>query len=195
MSSTVSAPATATTACTNLYDSPNQDTTCAMPYSEKNLDYMKSCCGDAQVVSYYNDCGLYCVALDQTIGDLRDCLFDKGAGWADVFCSVQNKKGDAENSSKLIAAASKTEDADVPATAEASVVANGDDDDKDDSKDDKDSDDSDATSTDTSSASSASSTESGNAAPGVAPQSGVSTLGLAIGALLFSTFAVGAIQI
>ncbi|RSL42943.1 hypothetical protein CEP53_011936 [Fusarium sp. AF-6] len=185
---TTTAAATATTACTNLYDSPNQDTTCAMPYTGNHTDIMKACCGDAQIVSYHNDCGLYCVALDQTVSDLADCLYKNGASWESVFCSVPKSV-----SSDV---ASKTKDAAVPASAQASVISGGDDDDDKDSdkdSDDKDSDDSDSTASGT--ASSASSTSTGNAAAGVVPQSSVSTLGLTIGALLFSSMALGAFNI
>ncbi|KAL2693521.1 hypothetical protein Neosp_000081 [[Neocosmospora] mangrovei] len=186
---TTTAAATATTACTNLYDSPNQDTTCAMPYTGNHTDIMKKCCGDAQIVSYHNDCGIYCVALDQTISDLADCLYENGAPWEAVFCSVPK--------SVSSSVASKTKDAAVPASAQASVISGGDDDDDKDSSDkdsdDKDSDDSDSTASGT--ASSASSTSTGNAAAGVIPQSSVSTLGLTIGALLFSSMALGAFNI
>ncbi|KAH7273149.1 hypothetical protein MRS44_003645 [Fusarium solani] len=188
---TTTAAATATTACTNLYDSPNQDTTCAMPYTGNHTDIMKKCCGDAQIVSYHNDCGIYCVALDQTVSDLADCLWDNGAPWEAVFCSVPKSV-----SSDV---ASKTKDAAVPASAQASVISGGDSD-KDDDKDkdsDKDSNDKDSDSDSTASgtASSASSTSTGNAAAGVVPQSSVSTLGLTIGALLFSSMALGAFNI
>ncbi|KAM5376241.1 hypothetical protein ACJZ2D_005612 [Fusarium nematophilum] len=159
MSSTVSAPATATTACTNLYDTPNQDATCAMPFKDSYIDIMKACCGDAKVVSYYNDCGLYCVALDQTVADLEKCLLGKEPLPQDVFCSGKNTS-------------SLTSDPAVPATAQATTSG---------------------TSTGTAAASTGTNTD--NAAPGVVPQSSVSTLGLAIGALLFSSMALGAFQI
>ncbi|KAJ4268975.1 hypothetical protein NW762_003046 [Fusarium torreyae] len=181
MSSTsVSTGAAVPTACTNVYDTPNQDNVCAMQYKDNHTEIMQQCCGDAKIVSYYNECGLYCVALDQTIVELQKCLFDNGAPWEGVFCSGNKKT-------------TKTADASVPATAQASVISNDDDDDdKDD--DDKSSKTSDAsgTSTGSSSASSETSTESGNAAAGFAPKSSISTMGVAIGALLFSSMAAGA---
>ncbi|KAM0541070.1 hypothetical protein ACHAPJ_013395 [Fusarium lateritium] len=181
MSSTsVSTAASAVpTACTNVYDTPNQDNVCAMQYKDNHTEIMQQCCGDAKIVSYYNECGLYCVALDQTIVELQKCLFDNGAPWEGVFCSGNKKT-------------TKTKDASVPATAQASVISNDDDDDKDD--DDKSSKTSDAsgTSTGSSSSSSETSTESGNAAAGFAPKSSISTMGVAIGALLFSSMAAGA---
>ncbi|KAM0718332.1 hypothetical protein Q7P37_006664 [Cladosporium fusiforme] len=112
--STGLATSTPTNACTSLYNPPNQDAVCAMPYSDDYFNYMSSCCGDAQIVSYDDDCGIYCVALDQTISDLIDCLMDKGAEKSpqDVFCSGNTTE-------------SKTEDGDVPETAGVSVVATG----------------------------------------------------------------------
>lgn len=72
---------------------------------------MDSCCGDAQIISYDDDCGIYCVVLNQTIDDLTICLMDEGAQDApeDVFCSGNTTE-------------SKTKDGEVPATAKASVI-------------------------------------------------------------------------
>lgn len=85
-----------------------------MPYSDQYFSYMSSCCGDASIVSYDDDCGIYCVALDQTISDLIECLMEEGAEKKpqDVFCSGNTTE-------------SKTEDGNVPATAGVSVVATG----------------------------------------------------------------------
>ncbi|CAG9954873.1 unnamed protein product [Clonostachys rosea f. rosea IK726] len=85
--STSSAAAPSTSAvCASIWQTPNEDKNCAMPRTDKNVDYMKKCCKDAQIVSYYNDCGIYCLAVDQTIEDLVDCLHGEGAGDRDVFC-------------------------------------------------------------------------------------------------------------
>ncbi|CAH0056405.1 unnamed protein product [Clonostachys solani] len=85
--STSSAAAPSTSAvCANIWQTPNEDKNCAMPRTDKNVDYMKKCCKSAQIVSYYNDCGVYCLAVDQTIEDLIDCLKGEGAGDTDVFC-------------------------------------------------------------------------------------------------------------
>ncbi|KAL6855618.1 hypothetical protein ACO1O0_006770 [Amphichorda felina] len=48
--------------------------------------YMVSCCKDADINSYYDDCGLYCLAQGQKVKDLSRCLYDEGAKWEDVFC-------------------------------------------------------------------------------------------------------------
>ncbi|KAH7208720.1 hypothetical protein DER44DRAFT_770677 [Fusarium oxysporum] len=180
-STTLSTASAVPTACTNLYDTPNQDNTCAMPFKDNHTEIMQKCCGDAKIVSYYNGCGLYCVALDQTIGELAKCLFSNGAPDADVFCSGSKKT-------------TKTKDADVPATAQASVIS-GDDNKDDDDKSSTGTASGTSTSTGTSSSSSETSTESGNVAAGFAPKSSINTLGLAIGALLFSSMAAGAFQL
>jgi hypothetical protein len=179
--SSASAPSASTACAAQLYNQPNQDNTCAMPYKESYIPMMEKCCGDAKVISYYDNCGIYCVALDQTIGELNKCLYDAGAADPDVFCSGSKKT-------------TKTKDADVPATAEASVVSSKDDDDKDD-EDSSSAASSSGTATGTASSSDETSSETGNAAPSLAPKSGISTVGLAIGALLFSSFAAGAFQL
>lgn len=75
-----------TGACGNLYDTPIRDAVCAMPFSNTHIGYMSTCCKDAEVVSYYDDCGLYCQAKGQSVEDLIKCLYDEGAKWEDVFC-------------------------------------------------------------------------------------------------------------
>lgn len=179
MSTTAStATATSTLACKNLYDTPNKDATCGLSYSKKHIQIMKECCGDAQIVSYFDNCGLYCVALGQTTDELQKCMWNHGAAWEAPFCS--NTTG-----------TSLTADPKIPATAKATVISNdkdGDDDDDDDDGD-KDSD-----SSGTKSASSADSTNTNNAVPTVAPPS-ISKMGLAIGALLLSSLTLGAFQI
>ncbi|KAM0544536.1 hypothetical protein ACHAPJ_011753 [Fusarium lateritium] len=176
MSKTTSSVAATKTACAGIYDTPNQDSVCAMYRKDNHTDIMRECCGDAKIINYDDDCGIYCVALDQTIDQLSKCLYDHGAtDEKGVWCSGNPKT-------------TKTQDAKVPASAKASALSK--DDDKDDDKDkDKDKDDDDK---ETSTASSSKSSETGNAAVGVIPQTSISTLGLAIGALLFSSMAIGA---
>ncbi|CAG7559110.1 unnamed protein product [Fusarium equiseti] len=172
--SSASAASSSTACAAQLYNQPNQDNTCAMPYTKDHISIMEKCCGDAQIVSYYDNCGIYCVAIDQSTDALSKCLFKEGAGDADVFCSGSKK-------------VTKTEDAKVPATAQASVVSSKDDD----KKDDDDESSSTGTSTATGTASSADSSSTETDAPSSAAKSGISTMGVAIGALLFSSFAFG----
>ncbi|ORY68240.1 uncharacterized protein BCR38DRAFT_422528 [Pseudomassariella vexata] len=171
-STATSASATSTVAnCgANLYDPPVSDAVCAMPYGGNHTDIMSSCCGSADVVSYYNNCGLYCLAVGQSIADLTDCLFDNGASWQDVFCN-SNTTATATGTSAAIAT-----------SAGASVVAGG-------------------GASGTSSENGASSTGEGSseslkgAAPGGKHDFSITTLGLTIGALLFSATAFGAFQL
>ncbi|KAF9876764.1 hypothetical protein CkaCkLH20_05610 [Colletotrichum karsti] len=162
---------TATSICSaNLYDSPTQDSNCAMPYGGNHTDIMKKCCKNADIVSYYDNCGLYCLALDQTVADLTKCLYDNGAADNAVFC-----RGNTTSS------ATGSANGQPPASASASVVVTGGSSSGDSSK--------------TGSASGGSSTSSGNAAAGLYAPSGVSTLGLTVGALLLSAATFGALQI
>ncbi|KAI1364102.1 hypothetical protein F5Y08DRAFT_221831 [Xylaria arbuscula] len=175
--SSVSTPsATPSASCgSTLYQIPFSDAGCATPFSSDNQDALSSCCKSADVISYYDSCGLFCVAADQTVKDLQDCLFGEKVAYQDVFCNA-NTTATATNT-----------DPDLPATATASVVSGGDDDDDgdgDDSGDDGDDDSDDAAPSD-----------SGSAAPRLAPEFGVSKTGLTIGALLFSAMAFGAFQV
>ncbi|KAK2063369.1 hypothetical protein LY76DRAFT_613012 [Colletotrichum caudatum] len=170
MSSTaLSASPSPTPVCSsNLYDTPSQDRVCAMPLAGNHTAIMSACCGGADVVSYYDGCGIYCLALGRSVRDLQDCLFDQGAGYTAVFC---RDNGDVN------ASATATGNVPPPASARASVVASGGPGDGDDNGD----------------GDSAGSTSSPNAAPGGGVVGG--TLGLAIGALLLSAAAFGALQI
>ncbi|KAL0934499.1 uncharacterized protein CTRU02_211298 [Colletotrichum truncatum] len=182
MSSTVSATGTSaaatpssTSICSsNLYDTPVQDRVCAMPYGGNHTEIMSNCCKDADVVAYYDNCGLYCLALDQSIKDLQDCLFEQGAGYTEVFC---------RDNGNVNASATATGNSPPPSSAQASIVASGG------------SGSGDGDSSAIGSGSSSSSTSSPNAAAGVHVPAGVSTLGLTIGALLLSAATFGALQI
>lgn len=48
---------------------------------------MSDCCKSADVVSYADDCGLYCLAQDQTVGDLLQCMYAQGIGYSEAFCN------------------------------------------------------------------------------------------------------------
>ncbi|KAI2606799.1 uncharacterized protein GGS25DRAFT_306465 [Hypoxylon fragiforme] len=166
---TSTAVPTTSAVCTNLYDIPSRDAVCAMPYADNYINMMSECCEDADVVSYYNNCGLYCLAVDQTVADLTDCLYDKGAKWQDVFCR-----------GNTTATATATGAGEIDASASASVISS----DSATKTGDSNSDDDDS-----------SSTATPGAAPLTKPQTTTTVLGFAIGALLFSATAFGAIQI
>ncbi|KAI5922767.1 hypothetical protein F4810DRAFT_711356 [Camillea tinctor] len=165
-STATSASASATaTSCGNLYDIPARDASCAMPYGGNHTSIMSKCCKSTDVVSYYSDCGLYCLAVDQSVQDLTDCLYANGAAYQDVFCNANTTATATASSASLAASAS----ASVVSSAGASSTA--------------------------SDGAAASGSETPGAAPGLRPEMGVQKLGMAIGALLLSSLAFGAFQI
>lgn len=166
------------TQCPLLYDTPVRDAACAVPYSKENIEHMKDCCNDAEVVAYYSNCGLYCLAQDQSVKDLTSCLFEKKIPYQNVFC---------RGNETATATGSRT--ADLAATASASVVAGGSDDDDNDDDDKKDDDKKDGS--DSSDSSKGSGNGDGDSA---ATKPGVGMLGVTVGVLLFSTL-FGALQI
>lgn len=170
-----------TTCAANLYDTPVRDIACAMPYSDDNIDRMKKCCKGADVVSYYDDCGLYCLALEQSAEDLTDCLFDEGAQYQDVFC---RDGGDAS--------ATATGDTKPLESADTTVVSGsgkkGDDDDEDDGDSDSDSDNSSGSSSDDDE-------DDDSPAAIIRPQGHTTLAGVVVGTLLFLAPAFGAVLI
>ena len=90
MSKSTDAAASSGTCGAMLYDTPVRDIACAMPYSDTATKAMKKCCKDADVVGYYDNCGVYCLALGQSAEELTDCLLDNGAKDGEVFCRDGN---------------------------------------------------------------------------------------------------------
>lgn len=89
MSSTTSASSSSPTCNGNIYVLPTQDSACALPNKDNTTDIMSKCCSPASVTHYSDDCGIYCLAQEQSLGDLLDCLTDNGARNGDVFCNDQ----------------------------------------------------------------------------------------------------------
>ncbi|KAL1983779.1 hypothetical protein VTN96DRAFT_9865 [Rasamsonia emersonii] len=86
----VSATSTASTTCNaQVYEIPTKDAACAVPAQggSNYADAMKTCCHSASVQSYDNNCGLYCLAQGQTVGNLTSCLMGHGVDSAHVFCN------------------------------------------------------------------------------------------------------------
>lgn len=167
-SQTVSAVPTSS-ACVNLYNTPVNDAVCAMPYASNHTQIMSACCKNAAVVSYYSDCGLYCLAVDQSVADLTKCLYENGAAWGDVFC-----KGN------VTATATATGGGDISASASARTVTTG----------------GAITTGKTTARQSGTSTPTSStaAAPLVRPQTQMNLFGVLIGTLLLSSTVVGALQ-
>lgn len=176
-SGSAAASSTPTATCSNLSQIPIAEAGCAVSFSDGHKDAMAACCKSADVISYFDDCGLFCVAAGQSVNDLRNCLYGQKATYQDVFCNAPDK-ATATNTSP-----------DLPASASASVVNGSDDNDDDDNdNDDGDGDDKDG---DEESAPE----DEGSAAPRLTPGMGVSKTGLTISALLLSAVAFGALQI
>ncbi|OTA60664.1 hypothetical protein K449DRAFT_383403 [Hypoxylon sp. EC38] len=170
MSSTTtvsSAKPTVSSACgAQLYNIPVQDPAVGIPSGGNHTDIMSACCGSADVVSYYDDCGLYCLAVGQSVDDVVQCLYSHGAAYQEVFYR-----------GNITATATVT---DGPLPTSASVVATG----------------GSSPTGASGSSSTASTTSSPGAAAGLRPELGsLSTLGLTIGAILFSATAFGALQL
>ncbi|KAI2465539.1 hypothetical protein F4781DRAFT_21274 [Annulohypoxylon bovei var. microspora] len=174
MSSTTTSAASATSSAdcgANLYNIPVQDPAVGIRAGGNHTDIMAACCGAADVISYYSGCGLYCLAEGQSVNDVINCAYDKGAPYQDVFY-----RGNVNATATVTGTA-------LPTSADASVVVTGGS--------------TKATSSGASgSDSSASSTSSPGAAANVRPELGsLSTMGLTIGALLLSATAFGAFQL
>lgn len=182
-SAAVPTTSSGTTCAANLYDTPVRDIACAMPYSDDNIDRLKKCCKGADVVSYYDDCGLYCLALEQSAEDLTDCLYDEGAKYQDVFC---RDGGDAS--------ATATGDTKPLESADTTVVSGsgkkGDDDDDDDDDSDSDSD-----SSGSKKGSSDDDEDDDSPAAITRPQGHTTLAGVVVGTLLFLAPAFGAVLI
>ncbi|KAL2847017.1 hypothetical protein BJX68DRAFT_268318 [Aspergillus pseudodeflectus] len=79
-----------------------------MPNSNSTyLDLMTTCCGSAPVISYSN-CDYYCLAQDQTVGDLAECLI-KGSEAGQAWCNTNaNATATVTVATSVIAASSAT---------------------------------------------------------------------------------------
>ncbi|XDG01346.1 hypothetical protein ABKA04_000961 [Annulohypoxylon sp. FPYF3050] len=168
---TSSAASASSTDCgANLYNIPVQDPSVGIRAGGNHTDIMSACCKSADVISYYSGCGLYCLAEGQSVNDIINCAYDKGAPYQDVFYR-----------GNVNATATVTDSA-LPTSADASVVVTGGS--------------TKATGTGSDTDSSATSTSSPGAAANVRPEIGtLSTMGLTIGALLLSATAFGAFQL
>lgn len=84
---TAAALPTATNCGAKLYEIPTTDAACAVPARGNYSDVMHQCCKAASVEKYDNDCGLYCLAQEQSVGDLSSCLTSNGVNYGDAFCN------------------------------------------------------------------------------------------------------------
>ncbi|KAE8163828.1 hypothetical protein BDV40DRAFT_299168 [Aspergillus tamarii] len=106
ITTTTTATAAAAASChAKLYEIPTRDAACAMPMNSTYHTLMTDCCGSASVISY-SDCNYYCLAQNQTVGDLAECLI-KGSAAGQVWC---NTNANATATGTASATASATED-------------------------------------------------------------------------------------
>ncbi|KAE8155037.1 hypothetical protein BDV25DRAFT_146885 [Aspergillus avenaceus] len=97
MSTTTTAAATTSTACTGAtqWQIPIQDAACALHKTGNYSSIMDKCCTPAKVSTTDDGCTLYCLAQGQTTGDLQDCFRDQGAQYQDIFCNKSQKNATA----------------------------------------------------------------------------------------------------
>ncbi|KAJ5952950.1 uncharacterized protein N7479_011363 [Penicillium vulpinum] len=89
MATTTTTGAMATsTACGTpaQYEIPVQDASCGVPNTDKYEGLISKCAKPAGVTSYNHDCAIYALAVDQSIQELTDCLYEAGVAWEDVWC-------------------------------------------------------------------------------------------------------------
>lgn len=90
MSTTTRAPSSASSCTASIYEMPVRDAACATFAKGNYSDVMQHCCHSAPVRTYDNDCAIYCLAVDQTIGDLTRCMFSHGIAYDEGFCNKGN---------------------------------------------------------------------------------------------------------
>lgn len=49
-----------------------------------------SCCKSASVEQFNGECGLYCLAVEQTVADLQKCFMDGGVLPGSILCNGNN---------------------------------------------------------------------------------------------------------
>lgn len=126
MSTTTTALSSTPTTCTgaSVYEIPITDAACAAPASKNNAaDAFDQCCKSASIEKYDHDCGLYCLAQGQTIGDLVDCLTSSGLKDGDVFCT----QGNNASASATTSATKTSETGSSTSTSTSTSTKSGDD--------------------------------------------------------------------
>ncbi|KAK1140658.1 hypothetical protein N8T08_009971 [Aspergillus melleus] len=84
---TTGAAASSTTCGSSAqFELPVKDAACGVPNTNKYKNFLEQCAKPAGVLPYDHDCALYGLAVDQSVQDLTDCLYDAGVAWKDVWC-------------------------------------------------------------------------------------------------------------
>lgn len=113
--------------CTgNVYVLPDvTDAACGAPISGNMTSAFDSCCKGNSPVKYENDCGIYCLAQEQTVDQLTKCLEQK-SGTYSIFC---NKRGNATATATATKATTgsptgSSTGTSAPSTSSGAAVAN-----------------------------------------------------------------------
>lgn len=84
---TISATGPAMTCTSDVYQIPTTDAACASYASENMSSAFTQCCKGNGPVQYDNGCGIYCLAQEQTVQDLANCLMSRSNNYGGVFCN------------------------------------------------------------------------------------------------------------
>jgi hypothetical protein len=68
------------------YEIPVKDASYAVPNTDKYKGLLSKCAKPAGITAYDDDCAIYALAVDQSVQDLTDCLYEAGVAWKDVWC-------------------------------------------------------------------------------------------------------------
>lgn len=71
----------------NAVEFPTKDAGCAVPNSSDHKSILDKCCKDAPVKTWADDCGLYCLAADQSVDELSKCWQGEKGNAALLFCN------------------------------------------------------------------------------------------------------------
>jgi hypothetical protein len=86
-STTTSTMSTSTSTCgATVYQLPVTDAACGAKLSGNMSTVFDTCCKGDSPVKYDDDCGIYCLAQEQTVQELSDCIMSKANNYRDVFC-------------------------------------------------------------------------------------------------------------
>ncbi|ODM17056.1 hypothetical protein SI65_07455 [Aspergillus cristatus] len=85
---TTAPAATTSTTCSGpgQYELPVKDAACGVPNTKNYEPLFDSCAKPAGVRPYYHDCALWALAVDQSVQNLTNCLYEAGIAWEDVWC-------------------------------------------------------------------------------------------------------------
>jgi hypothetical protein len=125
MSTTTATAAAATsTACgtSAQYELPVKDAACGVPNSDGYKSLLAKCAKPAGVTTYDDDCALYSLAVDQSVQELTDCLYDAGVAWKDVWCYGSTNATATATSYPI---ASETSSSKTTGTKESSTTTSG----------------------------------------------------------------------